>query len=97
VGVLYYEIAPRSRRGFWPTRVKVALSRDHGRRWTQTAIARPFDLLSAGNNARPCCFLGDYLGSARVPHGIAWAYSMGKPMAVDQVDAYFSRVTTSRR
>jgi len=97
VGVLYYEIAPKSANGNWPTRVKVATSRDNGRHWSHTTVDRPFNLLSAGNDARPCCFLGDYLGSARVPHGIAWAYSMGEPVAEHHVDAYFTRITTSGR
>jgi hypothetical protein len=97
VGVLYYQIAPSSEDGYWTTRVSAATSRDQGRHWSRHAVAGPFNLLTAGNEARPCCFLGDYLGSAPLPHGIAWAFSMGKPPAKNMVDAYFTRVTTSGR
>jgi hypothetical protein len=97
VGVLYYQIAPSSEDGYWGTRVRVAISPDRGRHWSHHAVAGPFNLLTAGNEARPCCFLGDYLGSAPVPHGIVWAFSMGKPGAKNTVDAYFTRVTTSGR
>ena len=54
------------------------------------------DLLTTGSKARPCCYLGDYEGMARLPHGLAAAFSMGKPIARHQVDMYFTRITTSR-
>ena len=94
VAVLYYQIAPASSGGDWPTVVKLATSRDRGRHWRSRQIAGPFNLLSAGSNARPCCFLGDYLGMAPLRSGLAAAFSMGKPIAQNAVDAYFSRITT---
>ena len=94
VGVLYYQIAPASSGGNWPAEVKLATSRDRGRHWRRRDLAGPFNLLSAGNEARPCCFLGDYLGMAPLPNGLAAAFSMGKPIAQNNVDAYFSRITT---
>ncbi len=97
VGVLYYKIAPRSHDGDWPARVKVALSRDHARHWKIRHVAGPFNLLTAGNDARPCCFVGDYLGIGRLPNGLVAAFSMGKPQAKHNVDAYFTRITTSSR
>ena len=33
----------------------------------------------------------------RLPHGVAAAYSMGRPIAKHKVDVYFSRITTSGR
>lgn len=95
VGVLYYVIASSSSNGNWPARVALATSRDHGRHWSRHAVAGPFNLLTTGNQARACCFLGDYEGIARLPHGLVAAFSMGKPLAQNKVDAYFSRITTS--
>lgn len=97
VGVVYYEIAPSSVNGNWPARVKLATSGDHGRHWSRHRIAGPFNLLTAGNKARPCCFVGDYLGIARTRHGMLAAFSMGKPIAKNNVDVYVSRITTSGR
>ncbi len=97
VGVLYYEIARASRDGYWRTRVGFASSPDRGRSWRRDRIAGPFNLLTAGNDARPCCFLGDYLGSAPLPDGIGVAFSMAQPIAKNVVDAYFSRIKTPRR
>jgi hypothetical protein len=94
VAVLYYEIAPASSGGFWPAEVKLATSRDRGRHWRSRHVAGPFNMLSAGSEARPCCFLGDYLGTAPVKNGLLAAFSMGKPIAQNNVDAYFSRITT---
>jgi hypothetical protein len=95
VGVLYYVIAPSSRNGDWPARVAVATSRDSGRNWSRRAVVGPFNLLTAGSKARACCFLGDYEGIARLPHGMAAAFSIGRPIAKNSVDVYFSRITTS--
>jgi hypothetical protein len=95
LAVLYYEIAPKSSDGYWPARAWVATSRDHGRHWRRDAVAGRFNLLTAGSNARPCCFLGDYLGTGRLAHGIVAAFSMAKPQAKHNVDAYFTRITTS--
>jgi hypothetical protein len=95
VGVLYYKIAPESSDGYWGARAWVATSRDHGRHWRRDPVAGRFNLLTAGSNARPCCFLGDYLGIGRLPHGIVAAFSMSKPQAKHNVDAYFTRITTS--
>lgn len=97
VGVLYYKIAPSSSNGDWPTRVALATSSDRGRHWSRQAVAGPFNLLTAGSEARPCCFLGDYEGSGRLPHGLVAAFPMGKPIAKNMVDVYFIRVTTSGR
>ena len=97
LGVLYYAIAPSSTNGYWRTRAELATSRDRGRRWRHDPLGGPFNLLTAGNNARPCCFLGDYLGSAPLPEGFAFAFSMAEPQARHVVDAYFTRVRTSRR
>ena len=96
VGIVYYKIAPRSVAGYWPARVAVAISRDHGLHWSRHAVAGPFNLLTTGSKARACCFLGDFEGIGRLPHGIAAAYSMGKPRARHNVDVYFSRITTRR-
>jgi len=95
VGVLYYKIAPESSDGYWRARAWVATSRDHGRHWRRDPVAGRFNLLTAASNARPCCFLGDYLGIGRLPHGIVAAFSMSKPQAKHNVDAYFTRITTS--
>jgi hypothetical protein len=95
VAVLYYELAPESSDGYWAARAWVATSRDHGRHWRRDPVAGEFNLLTAGSNARPCCFLGDYLGTGRLPHGIVAAFSMSKPKAKHKVDAYFTRITTS--
>ena len=95
VGVLYYKIAPASSNGVWNARVVLATSRDHGRHWQRHLLTRPFNLLTAGSKGRPCCFLGDFEGSGRLPHGFAFAYSVAKPLALNAVDDFFSRVTTS--
>ena len=96
VGVVYYKIAPESSNGYWPARVRVAISRNHGRRWSQHRVAGPFNFLTAGSKARPCCFLGDYEGAGRLPHGIVAAVPMGEPTK-NNVDVYFARITTSKR
>jgi hypothetical protein len=96
VGVLYYLIAPASRGGYWPARVALATSADRGQHWARHRVAGPFNLLTTGSKARPCCYLGDYEGMARLPHGLAAAFSMGKPIARHRVDVYFTRITTSR-
>jgi hypothetical protein len=36
VGVVYYRIAPKSTGGYWPARVAVATSTDHGHQWKPT-------------------------------------------------------------
>jgi hypothetical protein len=95
VGVLYYKIAPSSSHGYWPTRVELATSKDRGGHWSRQAVAGPFNLLTAGSAARPCCFVGDFEGIGRLPHGLVAAFPMGKPIAKHAVDAYFIRVTTS--
>ncbi len=59
-------------------------------------MAGPFNFLTAGSKARPCCFLGDYEGAARLPHGIVAAVPMGEPTK-NNVDVYFARITTSGR
>jgi hypothetical protein len=97
VGVVYYVAAPESVGGSWPTKVMVATSTDRGRHWSRRQIAGPFNLLTTGSNARQCCFLGDFEGIDRLPHGMAAAYSMGKPQAKHKVDVYFSRITTRRK
>jgi hypothetical protein len=97
VAVMYYVIAPSSSGGNWPARVVVATSSDRGRKWSRHAVAGPFNLLTTGSDARACCFLGDFEGMARLPHGLAAAFSMGKPVAKHKVDVYFSRITTSSR
>ncbi len=96
VGVMYYNIDPASINNFWGAQAWIAISRNRGRTWTQRPLADKFNLLSAGSQARPCCFIGDYLGIARLPNGLAASFSMGKPQAQNQVDAYFTRVTTSK-
>jgi hypothetical protein len=97
VGVVYYVAAPESIGGSWPTKVMVATSRDNGRQWSRRPIAGPFNLLTTGSNARLCCFLGDFEGIDRLPHGMAAAYSMGKPSAKHNVDVSFSRISTQRK
>lgn len=96
VGVVYYIAAPESTNGNWPTQVVVSTSTNHGRDWKRHKLAKPFNLLTTGSTARACCFLGDYEGIDRLPHGMAAAYSVGKPDAVNNVDVFFSRITTSR-
>jgi hypothetical protein len=96
VAVLYYVIAPASRGGYWPARVALATSHDRGQHCARYRVAGPFNLLTAGSKARPCCYLGDYEAMARLPHGLAAAFSMAKPIARHQVDVYFTRITTSR-
>jgi hypothetical protein len=96
VGVLYYAFAPKSIWGDWPARVLFATSGDEGRHWTTDRVAGPFNFLLAGSAARPCCFLGDYLGIDRLRNGFAAAFTMAKPIAKNNVDAYFSRIITSR-
>ncbi len=96
VGVVYYVAAPKSGAGYWPTRVVVSTSRDHGRHWSRHPVAGPFNLLTTGSKARACCFVGDFEGIDRLPHGMAAAYSMGKPTK-HKVDVYFSRITTRRK
>lgn len=78
VGVLYYVIAAASRGGYGPARVAVATSSDRGRHWSRHPVAGAFNLLTASRNARSCCGLGDYEGMARLPHGLAAAFSMAK-------------------
>ena len=95
VGVVYYAIAPASHGGYSPARVRVATSRDRGRHWSTQPVAGPFNLLTTGSNARPCCFLGDYLGVVGQPHGLVAAIPMGRPIAKNRVDVYFTRITTS--
>jgi BNR repeat-like domain len=98
VGVLYYSIAPSSQSGNWPARAALQTSRDRARHWSRHPVSRPFNLLTAdGENYRGCCFVGDYIGLARMPHGFAGAFSMAKPIAPDAIDVYFTRATTSRR
>jgi hypothetical protein len=95
VGVVYYIIAPKSTNGNWPARVVVSTSTNHGRDWKRTKLAGSFNLLTTGSKARECCFLGDFEGIGRLPHGMVAGYSMGKPQAVNKVDDFFSRITTS--
>jgi hypothetical protein len=95
IGLLYYVVAPSSRAGKWPARVALATSRDRGRRWARHPVAGPFNLLATNNNERGCCLLGDYIGISRMPRGLAAAFSMAKPLAQNQIDVYFTRITTS--
>jgi len=98
VGLLHYVIAPKSHAGNWPARLALATSRDRARRWSRRHVAGPFNLLTAdGENYRGCCFVGDYIGLATMPHGFAGAFSMAKPIARNAIDVYFMRATTSRR
>jgi hypothetical protein len=71
VGVTYYSAAAASHNGFWPTRVVLALSRDHGGTWSRQRIGGPFNLLTTGSKARPCCFLGTIRASE--PCQTAWS------------------------
>jgi hypothetical protein len=97
VGVLYYSIAPSSQAGNWPARAALQTSRDRARHWSRHPVSRPFNLLTAdGENYRGCCFVGDYIGLTRMPHGFAGAFSMAKPIARNAIDVYFIRATTSR-
>ena len=97
VGVLYYRIAPSSQAGNWPARVALATSRDRARHWSRHRVGGPFNLLTAdGVRYRGCCFVGDYIGLARTPHGFAGAFSMAKPVARHAIDVYFVRARTSR-
>ena len=96
VGVVYYRVAPKSAAGYWPARVAVATSTDHGRDWSNHHVAGPFNLLTTGSKARECCFVGDFEGIDRLPHGMAAAYSMGKPTK-HKVDVYFTRISTRRK
>lgn len=95
VGVTYYEVAAASRNGFWPTRVILAISRNRGHTWSRRRIGRQFNLLTAGSKARPCCFVGDYQGIARLQNGMLATTPMAKPPAKHKVDVFFSRITTS--
>jgi hypothetical protein len=97
VGLLYYRIAPSSQAGNWPARVALATSRDRARHWSRHRVGGPFNLLTAdGVRYRGCCFVGDYIGLARTPHGFAGAFSMAKPVARHAIDVYFVRARTSR-
>jgi hypothetical protein len=96
VGVLYYVIAPSSRAGNWPARVALQTSRDRARHWTRHRVGGPFNLLMAGSVARGCCSLNEYVGMARLPHGLVAAFPMAKPLARHAIDVYFTRITTSR-
>jgi hypothetical protein len=97
VGVLYYRIAPSSQAGNWPARVALQTSRDRARHWSRHPVGGPFNLLTAdGVNYRGCCFVGDYIGLTRTPHGFAGAFSMAKPVARHAIDVYFTRARTSR-
>jgi hypothetical protein len=97
VGLLHYVIAPKSRAGNWPARVLLQTSRDRARRWSRHPVGGPFNLLTAdGPRYRGCCFVGDYIGLTRTPHGFAGAFSMAKPIARHAIDVYFIRARTSR-
>jgi hypothetical protein len=97
IGVLYYTIAPSSHARYWPARVTLATSRDRARHWSQVPVSGPFNLLTAdGVHYRGCCFVGDYIGLTRMPHGLAGAFSMAKPIARHAIDVYFTRIATSR-
>ena len=94
VGLLYYSFAPSSHAGFWPGRVAIATSRDHGHHWSRTPVAGPFNLLGLNS--------GGMLRAQRVRrHGrpasrIRGGFPMAKPIAKHVIDVFFSRVTTSR-
>jgi hypothetical protein len=96
VAVSYYAIDPTSSNGFWRARAWLETSRNRGRRWSRTRIAGQFNLFSANTRARGCCFLGDYVGMARLPRGLVTAFTVGTPIAKAAVDVRFSRITTSR-
>jgi hypothetical protein len=96
VGLLYYVIAPSSRAGFWAARVALATSRDGARQWSSSRpVAGPFNLLTAGSVARGCCSLNDYVGIARLPHGLVAAFPIAKPLAQHAIDVYLTRIATS--
>jgi hypothetical protein len=95
VGLLYYVMAPSSRAGYWAARVALATSHDGARHWSNHAVAGPFNLLTAGSVARGCCSLNDYVGMARLPHGLVAAFPIAKPLAKHAIDVYFTRITTS--
>jgi hypothetical protein len=96
VGLLHYVIAPSSRAGFWAARVALATSRDGARHWSSShPVAGPFNLLTAGSAARGCCSLNDYVGMARLPHGLVAAFPIARPLAKHTIDVYFTRITTS--
>ncbi|HWF16657.1 MAG TPA: sialidase family protein [Acidimicrobiales bacterium] len=97
VGVTYYKASAASSGGFWPTQVILANSRDQGRTWSHQPIAGQFNLLAAGSKARPCCFVGDYEGIARLQNGLVATTAMSKPLAKYKVDVFFSRITTSSK
>jgi hypothetical protein len=95
VAVTYYKASAASSGGFWPTQVILANSEDQGRTWSKQPIGGQFNLLSAGSKARPCCFVGDYQGMARLQNGLVATTAMGKPLAKYKVDVFFSRISTS--
>lgn len=96
VGLLHYVIAAASRAGYWAARVALATSRDGARHWSRShPVAGPFNLLTAGSVARGCCSLNDYVGMARLPHGLVAAFPMARPLARHAIDVYFTRITTS--
>lgn len=95
VAVTYYKVAAASSNGFWPTQVILADSRDQGRTWSDQPIGGQWNLLSAGSNARPCCFVGDYQGFALLQNGLLATTAVGKPLAKYKVDVLFSRIATS--
>ena len=95
VAVTYYKSSGASSNGFWPTQVILASSRNQGRSWSSQPIGGQFNLLSAGSNARPCCFVGDYEGMARLKNGLLATTAVGKPLAKYKVDVLFSRIATS--
>ncbi|TMK39552.1 MAG: exo-alpha-sialidase [Actinobacteria bacterium] len=96
IGVLYYQIAASSHGGYWPARVALATSVHRARHWSQARVGGPFNLLKAdGVHYRGCCFVGDYIGLTRMPHGFAAAFSMAKPIARHPIDEYFTRIATS--
>jgi hypothetical protein len=97
VGVTYYKASAASSGGFWPTQVILANSQDQGRTWSHQPIGGQFNLLTAGSNARPCCFVGDYEGLARLQNGLVATTAMSKPLAKYKVDVFFSRIATSSR
>lgn len=95
VAVFFYDIDPRSSNGFWRARAFLETSRNHGRKWSRTRLAGQFNLFSANTRARGCCFLGDYVGMSRLPHGVVTAFTVGMPIAKAAVDVRFTRIMTS--
>ncbi len=93
--VTYYKSSAASSNGLWPTQVILASSRNQGRTWSRQPIVGQFNLLSTGSNARPCCFVGDYEGMARMQNGVVATSAVGKPLAKYKVDVFFSRIATS--